>query len=257
MHTEVSSHQPRAEAHVVGVADRHLKRSIGRAIHRLCIARRYAAETGRDPWEFAVTIAELLREGVSESDLRWLACRGQIEYATEVASTGPERRYEHRVSLRFSKRTAFIVTEAGFELQRKTRNNLDHRNGASITRANSTNGAIGPAVRPTTQDGSGELNGNDRPKWDQDRRELRCSGRLIKVFKLPSPMQERILIAFEEEHWPPRIDDPLPVHPDLDPKRRLHDTIKSLNRNQKTNLIRFMGDGTGEGIRWELVAKTG
>ena len=47
-------------------------------------------------------------------------------------------------------------------------------------------------------------------------------------------------------------DDPLPMHPDMLPKRRLHDTIKSLNRNQKTAQIRFMGDGTGEGIRWEL-----
>jgi hypothetical protein len=66
-------------------------------------------------------------------------------------------------------------------------------------------------------------------------------------------MQEAILMAFEEEQWPPRIDDPLPGHPDLLPKRRLHDTIKSLNRNQKNSLIRFMGDGTGEGIRWELI----
>jgi hypothetical protein len=64
-------------------------------------------------------------------------------------------------------------------------------------------------------------------------------------------MQEAILMAFEEENWPPRIDDPLPVHPDMLPKRRLHDTIKSLNRNQKRPLIRFMGDGTGEGVRWE------
>jgi hypothetical protein len=66
-------------------------------------------------------------------------------------------------------------------------------------------------------------------------------------------MQEAILMALEEEHWPPRIDDPLPGHPNHLPKRRLHDTIKSLNRNQKNNLIRFMGDGTGEGIRWELI----
>jgi hypothetical protein len=68
-------------------------------------------------------------------------------------------------------------------------------------------------------------------------------------------MQEAILIAFEEERWPPRIDDPLPGSPDLLPKRRLHDTIKSLNRNQKNRLVRFMGDGTGEGVRWELVSE--
>jgi hypothetical protein len=32
----------------------------------------------------------------------------------------------------------------------------------------------------------------------------------------------------------------------------LHDTIKALNRKQKVCLVRFMGDGSGEGIRWEL-----
>jgi len=37
-----------------------------------------------------------------------------------------------------------------------------------------------------------------------------------------------------------------------DSKRRLHDTINSLNRNQKQSLIRFLGDGKGEGIRWEF-----
>ena len=34
-------------------------------------------------------------------------------------------------------------------------------------------------------------------------------------------------------------------------KRRLHDTIRSLNRNQKEGRLRFKGDGTGEGIVWE------
>ena len=58
---------------------------------------------------------------------------------------------------------------------------------------------------------------------------------------------------FEEEEWPPRIDHPLPQMPEQDPRRRLHDTIKCLNRNQKHPLIRFHSDGTGEGVVWELV----
>jgi hypothetical protein len=80
---------------------------------------------------------------------------------------------------------------------------------------------------------------------------------IVKEFKLPSPNQETVLMAFEEEGWPPRIDDPLSPLPQLDPRRRLHDTIKALNRKQKQDLIRFMGDGSGEGIRWELTAKAG
>ena len=76
---------------------------------------------------------------------------------------------------------------------------------------------------------------------------------LVKQFKLPSPNQETVLMAFQEEGWPPRIDDPLPPHPELDPKRRLHDTIKCLNHNQQNRLIQFHGDGTGEGVLWELL----
>ncbi len=90
------------------------------------------------------------------------------------------------------------------------------------------------------------------PTWDSDRQELRFGGRVVKEFKLYSPNQAIILAAFEEEGWPTKIDDPLPHHPDIVPKQRLHDTIKSLNRNQKCPLIRFRGDGTGQGIRWEL-----
>jgi hypothetical protein len=32
----------------------------------------------------------------------------------------------------------------------------------------------------------------------------------------------------------------------------LHDTINHLNRNQIAQLIRFTGDGTGKGVRWEV-----
>ncbi len=92
-----------------------------------------------------------------------------------------------------------------------------------------------------------------RPKWDQQRRQLRVGAQIVKEFKLPSPNQETVLTAFEEEAWPPRIDDPLPPLPNLDPRRRLHDTIKALNRKQKHDLVRFRGDGSGEGIRWEFI----
>jgi hypothetical protein len=33
----------------------------------------------------------------------------------------------------------------------------------------------------------------------------------------------------------------------------LHDTITTLNRHQKHRLIRFLGDGSGQGVRWEML----
>jgi hypothetical protein len=91
------------------------------------------------------------------------------------------------------------------------------------------------------------------PTWDSDRQELRFSGHLVKQFKVPAANQEMILAVFQEEQWPARIDDPLPPRPDQDPKRRLQDTVNSLNRNQKCALVRFRSDGKAQGVRWEPV----
>lgn len=78
-------------------------------------------------------------------------------------------------------------------------------------------------------------------------------GVVVKQFKVPAPNQELILAAFQEEGWPVHIDDPLPPRAEQDTKRRLHETITSLNRHQRVRLVRFMGDGTGQGVRWELI----
>jgi hypothetical protein len=88
--------------------------------------------------------------------------------------------------------------------------------------------------------------------WDPEVRKLLLNGRLVKRFKWPAINQEAVLNAFQEEGWPSRIDDPLPPQPDQDSKRRLSDTIKCLNRKQTNPLIHFRGDGTGEGVVWEL-----
>src|SRR4051812_19876945 len=79
-------------------------------INRLRRASNYAEDTGRNVWEFAVTIAELRRDGVSENELRWLVCRGYIEHATEIITTsGSEREFDRNVNLRFCKNTAFVL----------------------------------------------------------------------------------------------------------------------------------------------------
>jgi hypothetical protein len=88
------------------------------------------------------------------------------------------------------------------------------------------------------------------PVWDAVRRHLWLGPVLVKQFRQPAKNQETILAAFQEECWPPRIDDPLPGGDNQDAQDRLHDTIKRLNR-QTVRLIRFLSDGTGQGILWE------
>jgi hypothetical protein len=232
-----------------------ISRSTQRAVYRLLTASNYAEDAGRNAWEFAVTISELRRDGVTENELRWLVCRGYIEHAEEVTAPGLERGFDHHVSLRFSRRSAFVISTAGVAFSRDFLVGFTQWETNRAVAATPIEIARRPKLQPVEIAPHG-VNGHSCPKWDRDRRELRLDGKLVKVFKLPSPMQEAILMALEEEHWPPRIDDPLPGHPNHLPKRRLHDTIKSLNRNQKNSLIRFMGDGTGEGIRWELLPMT-
>jgi hypothetical protein len=93
-----------------------------------------------------------------------------------------------------------------------------------------------------------------KPTWDRDLQQLRLGNVIVKQFKVPAANQEAILAAFQEEDWPVRIDDPLSPKSDQDPKRRLHDTINSLNRNRRRPLLRFVGDGSGQGVRWEFVS---
>jgi hypothetical protein len=75
---------------------------------------------------------------------------------------------------------------------------------------------------------------------------------LVKRFKYVARNQELVLDAFEEEDWPFRIDDPPPPRQEIDCKLRLRDTIAKLNRHRQSTVIRFSGDGTGRGIRWQV-----
>ncbi len=89
------------------------------------------------------------------------------------------------------------------------------------------------------------------PSYDGDKRLLAWGAHVLKHFRLPSPNQELLLQAAEEQGWPERFDDPLPPQAGTNPKVRLHDTIKNLNKNQKPRLLRFKGDGTGQKVEWE------
>jgi hypothetical protein len=45
----------------------------------------------------------------------------------------------------------------------------------------------------------------------------------------------------------------LPQDRNVDSVERLHETVKSLNRNQLVRAVRFRGDGTGRGVSWGRV----
>src|SRR5215469_16169532 len=90
------------------------------------------------------------------------------------------------------------------------------------------------------------------PTWDPNLRELRVGELVIKRFRQPAWNQASVLASFQELRWPRRIDDPLTGNSEIEPKRRLRDTVFALNRNHVTpRVLVFKADGTGTGIIWK------
>jgi hypothetical protein len=93
------------------------------------------------------------------------------------------------------------------------------------------------------------------PFWDAGSRCLWLGERLLKQFRQPAPNQTRLLDVFQEQGWEnTHIDDPLLIlqgETEADAKRRLHETVKNLNRTLPAGSIWFRGDGTGQGATWE------
>lgn len=212
------------------------------AFELLLEAHSYAQDVDKDIWQFAVEADSLAAAGLQPNDFRWLIWKGYVEHAQEVTGTNDVKRIFRPSSQPiFSNRTCLILTELGASVAQEL---FRSSNNGSTVHKTPTNGAVQPS--------------SDKPipKWDEARRELTVAGKIVKQFRLPSPNQEMVLTALEEEGWPPSISDPLPPCPGQDPKRRLQDTLKALNNRQKHRLIRFKGNGTGEGILWELIEES-
>jgi hypothetical protein len=186
--------------------------------------REVAEESQRDPWEFALEIAQLHAAGLSNTDLRRLLLAGLVEHGVEQYRLRGSRQFRRLTGLALPADTCFVLTEAGVQA------------------------AFEAAALPL---GAGAaLTQSVLPCWNSSLRLLCWKGAVVKRFRLPATNQETILSVFEEESWPARIDDPLKQGESIDPKTRLRDAIKALNRNQVNRLLSFRGDGTGRGILW-------
>ncbi len=210
-------------------------------LDELLRAQAYADDLRQDRWDFAVELDAFRGYGMTRTDLRWLVCKGYLEHRREVTRRGAGRReFKPENELLFSKRSCFVLTRTG---QRFARVFCAHARAPT---------EIQPDAVRLVSPAPGEPAINRQPVWDAQRHELRVADVIVKRFRWPAANQETVLAAFEEEHWSARIDDPLPPKADQDPKRRLHDTIKCLNRRQEQPLMRFKGDGSGEGVLWEF-----
>jgi hypothetical protein len=226
------------------------------ALSLLLDASSCAADVGADVWQFSVEINALLRAGLTTSACRWLIAKGLAKHACETTTNNGDRRvFQPCTNLAIPKRACFVITDRGIacanELLRSgaKRQAGEQRVSAATLPTVTVPTVSVPTGRPASDNGEPQPT---TPTWDSDRQQLRVGRIIVKEFKVPAANQEAILAAFQEEGWVPRIDDPLTPKLNQDSKRRLHDTINSLNRNQKHSLLRFLGDGKGEGVRWEF-----
>ena len=91
------------------------------------------------------------------------------------------------------------------------------------------------------------------PQWDDDARELRYRGKVVRVVKRPKQAYNivTILRAFQEAGWPPRIDDPHGRKPSDETRRR---DVSNLNAGLDTTVMKFACDGNGTGFLWRRIA---
>jgi len=225
-------------AHRVTKAIPRVGASIQTALTLLHEGCAYAQDLDLPIWEFAVEVQRLREAQVSNSDLRWLLCKGYAEHAQETTLPSQEgRRFQRTGNLAITDATCLVLTDDGFAFTHELGIVLPvERQDSEVSNSSAASSAAKAKI-----------------VWDQDRRTLRVGNEAVKQFRVPAPNQERILSVFQEENWPAHIDDPLPQNGDVDPKRRLHTAINCLNRNQKKSLIRFHGDGSGNGIYWQFV----
>jgi hypothetical protein len=196
-------------------------------ITALVLLRR-ACEVARqlrlDSWQFAVGLPELLALGLNGTEVRWLLACGLVEHALErVNPETKSRSFRRMANLALTARTCLVLTPAGERL-------LERWEARQVPAANGSTLVI--------------------PHWDGERRQLWYREQLVKWYRARALSQETILAAFEEEGWPPRIDDPLGRGNGCDPRVRLHEAVKGLNRGQMRRLLVFRRDGSGEGVTW-------
>jgi hypothetical protein len=205
-----------------------LTRPLWLALCRLKKAHDAARRLDRSPWDFAVEIHDLEEAGIDHDDLRTLICRRLAEHGLETTRpSGKRRTFRAAASLRLAAESCFVLSELGLAVSR-----------SAAAPANGQSNGHAPPV-PIV------------PVWDSARRELRLGELVLKRFRQPAKNQEIILAVFQEEGWPPRIDNPISGEHDGNAHERLHNTIKRLN-HQMERAIRFQADGTAEGVMWRM-----
>jgi hypothetical protein len=215
------------------------------ALGMLARAYQYSQDVGVDRWEFAIPISEFRYAGVTISELKWLLIRGLVVHAREIIQGNGQYCKYIRLGIRsFPADACFVLSDHGVE-------SLEGSIQSSMVPKTILMDSASHGVRQNSSCLKIAANVGSIPQWNPKKRELTFQGEIVKYFRTAAPNQEKFLVAYQEEGWVHRIDDPLPPGSEQDSRERLRSAIKQLNRNQDNNLLRFCGDGSGRGILWQ------
>ena len=243
---------------------RNMLEGVGPALVHLLRAYRFAHDVQLDRWEFALSLRHLVEMGIGESDLRWLALNGYVEFADECTTFRDATR-------RFPSEPEYLVQPRDLFCAYGGRTAASFKAAAPqgwLQPPSLVIGRLQPPRQPVlmpygsppprTFGASGSrFDSAANPHWDCKRRVLRLGRCVVKQFHRPAANQETVLAAFQEEGWPDHIDDPLRPSGEHVPRHRLGFTVRRLNDCQTERLIRFFADGTGHGICWERLSAVG
>jgi len=239
-----------------------LRENLHLGLATLLQAYSYAHDANVEPWELALEISELYKTGLVISDLRWLVAKGLAEPGQETSAFGDSHRsFRLGGGLNFTRATCFILTRRGASFAENVaiESALSKPSSSPIDTTPSPTALITENKTAAPQTGltiAGEADGPrpvQKPHWDEGRRELWMTDKIVKRFRVPAKNQELILGSFEEDGWPYHILDPLPPRGDTYPPTRLHDAIIRLNGRQINSLLRFHGNGNANGVLWEPI----
>jgi hypothetical protein len=198
-----------------------------------------ARDAGSSPWDYAIGVPQLREAGVSNSSLTWLLQKEYAEHLVESTVPGDVKRVFRSVETSLlSERSCLVLSETGALFV------------GSLFRSACSGTGCGSAESPDIEPLAPQVDESAKPHFDATRRRFLVGAELVKQFRGRIANQERLLSAFEEEGWPPCVDDPLPG-PKEKSNQRLHDTVKALNHHQIVPRVHFFRDGTGERVCWE------
>ncbi|MGH7139054.1 MAG: hypothetical protein ACREHD_25185 [Pirellulales bacterium] len=152
----------------------------------------YAQDCALDRWQFAVALPEILAEGATLVDLRWLILRGFAEHAIETTIPGDATRSFRRLPQTcLPADMCIVLSPHGAEALRSL---------VPGDRDEATPATAGTPTRVSME--SSNFAARPLPEWDAARRELRYRDQVVKRYRVPAPNQELVLSAFQDEGWP-------------------------------------------------------